>query len=191
MIIQFHTPGGVVEIDTETATDNELVLINMTREEFNMFLASQPRNLLAEIDELKATYDADADGRIERDALEWEAGKLLKGAGEGVDPVLIDVPTGNARIASGTYPGNVTVNRAIAHGLGVIPKIVMVHRSDLGTGFNRIVDQSAFISYVSHLAVIKHAVTAMTDTNFYVGNATNYLQSANNTGQSYDWVAIG
>ncbi len=94
MIIQFHTPAGVVEIDTETVTDNELALINMTREEFNMFLASQPRDLLAEIDELKATYDADADGRIERDALEWAVDKLLKGAGEGVNPVLIDVPSG-------------------------------------------------------------------------------------------------
>ncbi len=57
MILQFHTPEGVVEIDTETATDNELALINMTREEFNMFLASQPRDLYAEIDELRARLD--------------------------------------------------------------------------------------------------------------------------------------
>ncbi|KKL81864.1 hypothetical protein LCGC14_1990510, partial [marine sediment metagenome] len=69
MIIQFHTPDGVVDIDTEEVTDTELSLINMTREEFDMFLSNQPRDLLAEIDELKATYDADADGRIERDAL--------------------------------------------------------------------------------------------------------------------------
>ncbi len=53
-----------------------------------------PRDLAAEIDELKSIYDADADGRIERDALEWAVDKLLKGAGEGVDPVLIDVPSG-------------------------------------------------------------------------------------------------
>ena len=115
MIIQFHTPDGVVDIDTEEVTDTELSLINMTREEFDMFLSNQPRDLLAEIDELKATYDADADGRIERDALEWAAGKLLRGAGEGVDPVLIDVPSVKS-MATGTYTGNASGGRQITTG---------------------------------------------------------------------------
>ncbi len=53
MIFQFHTPQGITEVDSLTVTDNELAFINMTREEFNMFLASQPRDLPAEIDELK------------------------------------------------------------------------------------------------------------------------------------------
>ena len=73
------------------------------------------RDLAAEIDELKAIYDADADGRIERDALEWAAGKLLRGAGEGVDPVLIDVPSVKL-MATGTYTGNASGGRQITTG---------------------------------------------------------------------------
>ena len=57
MIIQFHTPDGVVEVDTEKVTDNDLAGINMTRNKLDMFLSNQPRDLLAEIDELKERLD--------------------------------------------------------------------------------------------------------------------------------------
>ncbi len=53
MIIQFHTPKGIVEIDGETVTDVELSKINLDRRRFNEFLAEQPRDLAVEMDRLK------------------------------------------------------------------------------------------------------------------------------------------
>ena len=115
-IISLHTADGIFQVDSETVTDNELAEFNVTRESLGLSEPPEPqRDLLAEIDELKATYDADADGRIERDALEWAAGKLLRGAGEGVDPVLIDVPSVKS-MATGTYTGNASGGRQITTG---------------------------------------------------------------------------
>ncbi len=54
MIVQFHTPKGIVTVDTDTVTDVKLAEIGMNREKLNDFLALQPRDLGAEIDELKA-----------------------------------------------------------------------------------------------------------------------------------------
>lgn len=50
MIIQFHTPAGKINVDTETATDTELVALHMTREALSGLV---PRDLPAEIDGLK------------------------------------------------------------------------------------------------------------------------------------------
>lgn len=44
-------------------------------------------------DMLKATYDPDDDGRIEKEAMDWALNKLLEGAGDGVNPTEINVPT--------------------------------------------------------------------------------------------------
>lgn len=53
MIIQFHTPKGIVEIDSNTVTDKELAKINLNRKKLNDYLSEQPRDTLAEIDEIK------------------------------------------------------------------------------------------------------------------------------------------
>ena len=58
MIIQFHTPKGTFTVDTDTVTDKELAeLDGMNRQKLNKTLADQPRDLPAEIDELKARLD--------------------------------------------------------------------------------------------------------------------------------------
>ena len=90
-------------------------------------------------------------------------------------------------ITSGQYTGNDTANRAIAHGLGVAPKLVLI-MGVTGSPWFRILNIQAYISY-DHSAV--HAVTAPNATNFYVGNATSYANSANANAIVYDWVAIG
>lgn len=53
MIIQFHTPKGIVVVDTDTITDAKLAKIGMDRRKLDDFLAEQPRDLVAEIDGLK------------------------------------------------------------------------------------------------------------------------------------------
>ena len=54
MIIQFHTPKGIVEIDSDTVTDAELSKLGVTREAMNKLI---PRNLSVEIDDLKVRVE--------------------------------------------------------------------------------------------------------------------------------------
>jgi len=49
MIIQLHTPNGIVNVDSETVTDFELTELGMTRDTLNELV---PRDLQAEIDGL-------------------------------------------------------------------------------------------------------------------------------------------
>jgi hypothetical protein len=95
--------------------------------------------------------------------------------------------------SSGSYTGNGTVNRAIPHGLGVTPKIVfLVISATLSYLFNIFGAQG----YIQCLmggadAFVLKAVTTPDATNFYVGNAADYITSANSQSVSYLWVAIG
>ena len=57
MIIQFHTPKGIVEIDSEKVTDAELAKINMDRQKLNDFLVRQPKELATKIDEIKTRLE--------------------------------------------------------------------------------------------------------------------------------------
>lgn len=94
---------------------------------------------------------------------------------------------------SGTYAGDSTANRAIAHGLGVTPKIVFIVGLGVPTSYwYRLFSGQGAIFYQTGAAATSTPVTAPDATNFYVGNATpGYDQSANLTGNSYAWVAIG
>jgi len=51
MVIQLHTPEGIIEIDSETVTDEKLTELHLTREALNELI---PRNLVTEVDEIKA-----------------------------------------------------------------------------------------------------------------------------------------
>lgn len=96
-----------------------------------------------------------------------------------------------AVIGSGSYTGNSTANRAIAHGLGRTPKMVIVlQHTSLANGMILVNHGAAFL--VSHsTSDARTTVTAMDSTNFYVGNAASYDGSANLTGLAYTYVAIG
>lgn len=89
----------------------------------------------------------------------------------------------------GSFAGNNTVNRAIPHGLGRTPIFHIYSRDDIGHGSIQI--DPGYISTIYYEAQHHLAVTASDDTNFYVGNASNYGASANATGRTYDWVVIG
>jgi len=62
-------------------------------------------------DMFKATYDANENDRIEKDAIGITLNKLLKGAGIGVIPDEIDVPAGGGLAIYGNgWDGDITVN---------------------------------------------------------------------------------
>lgn len=100
--------------------------------------------------------------------------------------------TQSLAITSGTYTGDASGGRAIAHGLGRAPSLVFITIS--GHYGYRIIKGIARIHFATSTGPSFNgalAVTAPDATNFYVGNAANYEQSANvNTG-AYAWVAIG
>ncbi len=54
MILQLHTPKGIIEVDTEAVTDKQLVELNVSRDSLNELV---PRDLAAEIDMLKAKVE--------------------------------------------------------------------------------------------------------------------------------------
>jgi len=94
------------------------------------------------------------------------------------------------QILSGSYTGDATVNKAIPHGLGVIPKAVLIARKE-GYYQYRIMNQQAAIWCWNATTNTYKAVTAMDAVNFYVGNSANYEESANGNLSIYRWIAIG
>lgn len=100
-----------------------------------------------------------------------------------------------AHNAYGSYVGDNTVNRAIAHNLGVLPKMVLIIRDAAdpndGQGTFHIIIGISRIFYTLAAGNNSLGVTAPTGTNFYVGNATNYAYTANGNLITYSWVAIG
>lgn len=86
----------------------------------------------------------------------------------------------------GSYSGNDSANRAIAHGLGRVPSIVNI----LVAGGSQLYLISGALAQVTCInAGTNLAVTAMDATYFYVGNAASYLNSANAIGGTYHWGA--
>jgi len=97
-------------------------------------------------------------------------------------------PTAAVETNNGSYNGSDTVNRAVPHGLTKAPKLVVIKRRIGGMYF--IVTGEAVIKYEEGTNSNRLAVTSPDTTNFYVGNATNYLESANSSTHNYYWTAI-
>ena len=114
---------------------------------------------------------------------------VLTGQGAGSDPAYASLPA-YAVIGSGNYVGDSTANRAIAHGLGVTPKFVLII-TGTSVDWVALFTSTMYWIEVATPAVGTYAVTTMTSTNFYVGNAGAYNRSANFTGSIYYWVALG
>lgn len=88
-------------------------------------------------------------------------------------------------IGVGSYTGDDTANRARGHGLGVIPKLVRINLIGNSAQW-RVNKTNVAVEGVNVLDV-----TEWNSTNFYVGNASNYDHSANSSGNTWYWVAIG
>lgn len=91
----------------------------------------------------------------------------------------------------GSYAGDNTVNRAIAHGLGVVPTVVLICNLNSMYWF-RISRANATILFCLQPAETSGvSVSELNSTNFYVGATGGYLKSANASGEAYYWIAIG
>ena len=100
----------------------------------------------------------------------------------------------NATIISGSFTGNSTVNRAIPHGLGRTPEYVFLVLWFSATQFHvgrLLSDGKIFGQEDDGTAIITLTVTAPDATNIYVGNATDYKNSFNYTGETTYWFAVG
>jgi len=104
-------------------------------------------------------------------------------------PISNPSPPG-ASITHGGYTGNDAVNRAIPHGLGKVPRIVII-RYQNGTSLHCIFTGDAYMCYWEAANQASISVTAPTDVDFYIGNAGDYFHSANANTKQYKWVAIG
>jgi len=152
---------------------------------------SAPRlnHLETQYDEAKTDLDAHKINQAAGDGRHrWTLNKILKGAGA-APPTEMDTP---ALITSGGYTGNDAANRPIPHGLNAIPKIVLLVKTT--TPFEvlfAIFPPFDRIYYFIETSFSAYTVSAVDATDFRVGNATNYPNSANGTGITYRWVAIG
>ncbi len=132
-------------------------------------------------------------GTVGQTELDAASKKGVANGAAGLD-ASVEVPDAQlsglvARIASGSFVGNNSANRAIPHGLGYTPSRVILSANS--QYYNNITIQVPGWISRSMSAVDYHmAVTAADDTNFYVGNASQYNYSGNGTGITYTWVAF-
>ncbi|MBA7540967.1 hypothetical protein ES705_33270 [subsurface metagenome] len=103
--------------------------------------------------------------------------------------------SGLGYVNAGSFTGDGTTNRAIPHGLGVIPKFVALcvqdywYLSFIIKGFAAI--QSLGGSTAGPADMERDAVTAPEATNFYVGGASHIAQTMNINGKMIWWAAFG
>ena len=90
------------------------------------------------------------------------------------------------KMTTGTYTGDGGTNKAIAHGLGVVPKFV-----GISNVFFEIEPCSQIVQIKSQVLGWIHDVTAANATNFYVGNSSRPNETANTSASTYYWVAFG
>jgi hypothetical protein len=105
--------------------------------------------------------------------------------------VGLNNPTIEYQRSTGTYTGTDAANRAIAHGLGIKPKLVLISARTLIDGCSLKIIEDGRIEYLNAATDISYAVTAFSTNNFYVGNAASWPQSGNGAGVTYNWVAFG
>jgi hypothetical protein len=98
----------------------------------------------------------------------------------------LEAGSSGTKIITGTYTGNDTVNRAIAHGIGKIPAFIFIEQVNYFLCWNVLVGY-----LLQHIWSGRPVVTAPDSNNFYVGNSDSYEGSANAGGISYKWIAIG
>lgn len=110
--------------------------------------------------------------------------------------ILQSLGAGATRVAYGTYTGNATADHAIPHGLGRIPRLVIIHFETLLPSYSvvsTIAMPGYFISTTQYIhdSVGAREITPPDATNFYVGDGTGDLDAGNVVGGTYNWVAFG
>lgn len=96
---------------------------------------------------------------------------------------------GGVLITTGTYTGNNATNRAIPHGLGTIPRQIFITATNTPSILFSIVP--ALGNLIQDVTQgVSTAVTSVTATNFYVGDVSDYVKTANDNGYTYGWIAF-
>ncbi len=100
-------------------------------------------------------------------------------------------PAGGATITTGTFTGDGTTNRAIAHGLGVIPKFVFLvtKYSSIEIIYTIILDITTTVFGMGVTSAARKVGLAATTTNFYVTNTSSMF--GNKDAKLIYWVAFG
>jgi hypothetical protein len=104
--------------------------------------------------------------------------------------------------SSGSYTGNDTANRAIPHGLGVIPILVLIWYRKITSPYNSYFavqnpNIAALFGFYGDMSTgywmmrTDLSLTAINATNFYIGDSSDYPKSMNGAGLTYYWAAIG
>lgn len=89
---------------------------------------------------------------------------------------------------SGTYAGDSSADKAIAHGLGVVPQLIYIVNGG-GAHAYFIFPSLGFVTSLLSSPGTK-VCTVPDATNFYVGDAADYAMSANLNANTYYWIAI-
>lgn len=97
--------------------------------------------------------------------------------------------TNTLRVITGTYTGDSTVNRFITHNLYSVPKIIIIFCESLNSLHMLFTNIGSMFFITPTIGSI--TVTNPNATNFYVGNAANYINSANLNASNYYYVIIG
>ncbi|MBA7563069.1 hypothetical protein ES708_04722 [subsurface metagenome] len=156
-------------------------------------------------DMTKAVYDPNKDGQIALAQLvaavcsESEADTRVaaeataRNAAIATHAGVSDAHHTPVKMATGGYAGDESANKAIAHGLGVTPKLVIIIGVTSGDTAIAVINNQAtdLISSWLQQGVDFFPVAAMNSTNFYVGSGIDYRWSMNGVGKDYKWWAGG
>ena len=105
------------------------------------------------------------------------------------DPGWADTP-GLTSATTGSYAGDDTDNRAIPHGMGVIPDLVIIIGNNNSAGGYIAVRTHAGV-YLTCISTRARYTTTISDaTNFHVGLSSDYYASVNEDGSGYRWYAF-
>ena len=103
---------------------------------------------------------------------------------------LIGVIPDNAEMNSGNYNGNGADNRGIAHGLGRVPKLIIV-TSELVEERIAVNTKGDILCIQKEAFTTDLACTIWNSTNFYTEATFDVTGGINNAGGVYYWIAIG
>ena len=124
--------------------------------------------------------------------MEQKSNKGIAGGYCGLDADT-KIPEANRRpnVTTGTYVGNGVQNRAIPHGLGRRPNLVIIVRVNTAGNIYLFHSSNTQMYTINATSFSMRNVTDMDDTNFYVGDNVDWDASANLDTLNYGWVAIG
>lgn len=98
-------------------------------------------------------------------------------------------PPRGSKVTNGSYTGDSSNGRPIPHGLGTIPKLVLIISDSVAA--DRCVNPGSSGHVFSFFTDLKDTVTASSATNFYVDGNGGVSPDTNENTVPYLWFALG